>query len=87
MPKNDKGWEQANNLQGVLENSDVTTEIINFQSKIYFFANSYETVDAVNSKFDQKYINSSKNELKKTLQYLKSLKPSLLQEIKYISPT
>ena len=35
LPKNDKGWEQANNLQGVLENSDVTTEIINFQSNIF----------------------------------------------------
>ena len=33
----------------------------------------------------KKYINSSKNELKKTLKHLKSLKPSSLQEIKYIS--
>ena len=33
----------------------------------------------------KKYINSSKNELKKTSKHLKSLKPSPLQEIKYIS--
>ena len=64
----------------------VDTEIINFQSKIYdFFANSYGTVDTIHSEFDKKYINSSKNELKKTLKHLKLLKPSPLQEIKYIS--
>ena len=33
----------------------------------------------------KKYINSSKNELKKTLKHLKSLKASHLQETKYIS--
>ena len=86
--RNDKGWDQAkdffkNNLHGDLENSNVDTEIINFQSIIYdFFANSYGTVDKIHSEFDKKYINSSKNELKKTLKHLKLLKPSPLQEIK-----
>ena len=91
MPRNDKGLEQANdffknNLHGDLENSDVNTEIINFQSIKYdFFANSYGAVDTIHSEFDKKYIKSSKNELKKTLKHCKSLKPSPLQEIKYIS--
>ena len=77
FPKNDKEWEQANdffrnNLHGVLENSDVNTKIINFQSIIYdFFANSYGTINTIHSEFDQKYIKSSKNELKKTLKHLK----------------
>ena len=91
LPRNDKGWEQAhdffkNILHGDLENSDVNTEIINFQSIIYdFFANSYGAVDTIHSEFDKKYINCSKNELKKTLKHLKSLKPFPLPEIKYIS--
>ena len=90
LPRNDNGWEQPNdflknNQHGDLENSDVNTEIINFQSIKYdFFANSYGAVDTIHSEFDKKYINSSKNELKKTLKHLKSLKPPL-QEIKYIS--
>ena len=60
LPKNDKGWERkandifSNNLHSALENSDVNTEIINFQSIIYdFFANSCETVDTILSEFDQ----------------------------------
>ena len=60
LPKNDKGWERkandffSNNIHSALENSDVNTEIINFQSIIYdFFANSYETVDTILSEFDQ----------------------------------
>ena len=91
LPKNDKGWEQASDffktdVPSDLENSDVNTEIINFQSIIYdFFANSYGAVDTIHSEFDKKYIKSSKNELKKTLKHCKSSKPSPLQEIKYIS--
>ena len=60
LPKNEKGWERkandffSNNIHSALENSDVNTEIINFQSIIYdFFANSYETVDTILSEFDQ----------------------------------
>ena len=42
LPKNEKVWEQANdflrnNLHGNLENSNVNSEIINFQSIIYDF--------------------------------------------------
>ena len=46
LPKNDKVWEQAtdflrNNLHGNLENSNVNSEIINFQSIIYDFCSSW----------------------------------------------
>ena len=60
MPRNDKGLEQANdffknNLHGDLENSDVNTEIINFQSIKYdFFANSSGAVDTIHGQFNKK---------------------------------
>ena len=91
LPKSDKEWERANdffrhNLIGDPENPDINIEIANFQSLLYeFFSNSYGTVNDTNREFDQKYTNSTKNELKKTLKQLKLINTPPLQEIRFVS--
>ena len=88
LPKSDKEWERANdffrhNLIGDPENPDIHIDIANFQSLLYdFFSNSYGTVNDTNREFDQKYTNSTKSELKKTLKQLKLMNTPPLQKLK-----
>ena len=95
LPKNDKDWETANSfLHLELSIDDINTvnldKVVNkFNETIYnYFRDNYGTVKnnkKKERKFNEKYKNSTKSQLKKKLKSLKNQSPNNVDEVGYVS--
>ena len=95
LPKNDKDWETANSFFHLeLSINDINTvsldEVVNkFNETIYnYFRDDYGTVKnnkEKERKFNEKYKNSTKGQLKKQLKSLKNQSPNNVDEVRYVS--
>ena len=95
LPKNDKDWEIANSFFHMeLSIDDINTvsldEVVNkFNETIYnYFRDNYGTVKnnkEKERKFNEKYKNSTKSQLKKQLKSLKNQSPNNIDEVRYVS--
>ena len=95
LPKNDKDWEIANSFFHMeLSIDDINTvsldEVVNkFSETIYnYFRDNYGTVKnnkEKERKFNEKYKNSTKSQLKKQLKSLKNQSPNNIDEVRYVS--
>ena len=95
LSKNDKDWETTNSLFHLeLSIDDVNTvsldEVVNkFNETIYnYFRDNYGTVKNSKEKerkFNEKYKNSTKSQLKKQLKSLKNQSTNNVDEVRYVS--
>ena len=95
LPRNDKDWETANSFFHLeLSIDDINTvsldEVVNkFNETIYnYFRDNYGTVKnnkEKERKFNEKYKNSTKSQLKKQLKSLKNQSPNNIDEVRYVS--
>ena len=95
LPKNDKDWETANSFFHLeLSIDDINTvsldKVVNkFNETIYnYFRDNYGTVKnnkEKERKFNEKYKNSTKSQLKKQLKSLKNQSPNNVDEVRYVS--
>ena len=99
LPKNDKDWKTANSffhmeLHMELPIDDINTvsvdKVVNkFNETIYnYFRDNYGTVKnnkEKERKFNEKYKNSTKSQLKKQLKSLKNQSPNNVDEVRYVS--
>ena len=92
LPKTENDWNIANgyfklHLHYNSENTDINLTITTFNQTVYnYFHHCFGLVNPIDNDLEmKKYINFSKNKLKKVLKSLKVDKTTSITEIKYVS--